>query len=168
MQQRRQARVQFIFFWYNMLAQIAGHSSIPRIREHRLFSTEGRDYIRRLLDPTLINQVHNCRKIYRMSQSVFREFCHLLRREQVITDSANVSIEEKFTMFVLIVGQDQRYGVTRERFGQSAWTISTYFNEMLNAILRLKSLLIGKTPSSTPSAILEKDYLYPYFKVKLQ
>jgi hypothetical protein len=102
-----------------------------------------------------------------MSQDIFREFCHLLRREEVVTDGRNISIEEKFAMFILTIGQDQRYGVTQERFGRSAWTVSTYFNEILDGILRLQPLLIAKPPSSTSSVILEKDYLYPYFQVRL-
>jgi hypothetical protein len=135
------------------------------IQRDQFYSTEGREYVRRLLDPTLSNQRYNCRKIYRMRQPAFLAFCNLLRTEGVARDGNNISLEEKFAMFLVTIGQNQRYGVTRERFSRSAWTVSTYFNEILNGILKLNSTLIGKPPSSTPTDIRNNTNLFPYFKV---
>jgi hypothetical protein len=66
----------------------------------------GYDYVKRLLDSILRNQVYNCQKNYKMRQDIFKEFCYLQRREEVFRGSSNMTFEEKFVMFLLTIGQD--------------------------------------------------------------
>jgi hypothetical protein len=135
------------------------------VRRSPYLSLEGQDYIRRLLDPTLQDQAYNCRKIYRMSQSVFLQFTALLRREGVIHDSDSTSVEQKLGIFLVTVGQDQRYGVTCERFGRSAWSVSKFFNEVLDGIMKLGHILVAQPSIETHDDIKKNNHLYPYFKV---
>ena len=74
-------------------------------------------------------------------------------------------MEEQLAMFLVTVGQNQRYGVTKERFRRSAWTVSIYFNRMLDAILQLSDKLLVDLPSAVPSRIHNDPNVFPYFKV---
>jgi hypothetical protein len=165
-QQRREILATQLFSLYIIIGKVRSyltdHYNIPRNPFH---TQEGIDYVKRLLDSSLPDQVHNCRKIYRMDQEVFRNFCSLLRSSGHVKDSESTSVEGKFTMFLLTVGQDQRYGVTSERFRCSNWSVSVYFNEILEAIMRLSPTLLAKHTTTTPTRIRDDRNVYPYFKV---
>jgi putative lipase involved disintegration of autophagic bodies len=107
-QERLQTFAALLLQVYLIIGSIRNYLSdrynIPRNPFH---SPEGNDYVRRLLDSDLHDEVHNCRKIYRMDQHVFRSFCALLRSSGGVQDTSSISVETKFAMFVLTVGQDQ-------------------------------------------------------------
>ena len=151
----------------NTIFSIANGQLILRVPAERIYSREGQAYVRRLLDPTIPSQVYKCRKIYKMRQHVFQNFCNLLRMERLIRDTMNITVEEQLAMFLVTVGQNQRYGVTRERFHRSTWTVNIYFNKMLNAILQLSRSLLVNHSSTTHARIKNDPNVFPYFKVFL-
>ncbi|KAK1283956.1 hypothetical protein QJS10_CPB21g01045 [Acorus calamus] len=128
----------------------------------RIYGKEEQSYMRQLLNDSA--QQENCRKVYRMKQHVFLNFCNLLKSKGLLHDTRSISVEEQVAMFLLIVGQNQRYGVTQDRLRRCAWTVSTYFNQVLNAVISLGDDLWVKLESSTPSRIQNDPLMFPYFK----
>ncbi|KAG9443938.1 hypothetical protein H6P81_015278 [Aristolochia fimbriata] len=104
------------------------------------------------------------RRVYRMRPWVFNNLCKILRSKALLRDTRDISVEEQLAMFLIAVGQGQRYSETMERFDRSVWTVSTYFNRVLDAVLQLKNDFIQPPSTDVPSKILESNKYHPYFK----
>ncbi|KAL2476160.1 putative harbinger transposase-derived nuclease [Abeliophyllum distichum] len=66
--------------------------------------------------------------------------------------------------FLLTVGQNSRYCLTRKTFGRAHSTSSRNFNKVLKAFNTISSDMMVKPGSTVPSKIRESTRLYPYFK----
>lgn len=103
-EERRKRIVSTLLVISNTIFSIANGQLFVHVLVERVYSREGQAYVRRLFDPTIPSQVYNCRKIFRMRQNVFQNFCNLLRMEGLICDTMNITVEEQLAMFLVIVG----------------------------------------------------------------
>jgi hypothetical protein len=71
-------------------------------------------------------------------------------------------------MFLKIVGQYHTHSSVAIALWRSGWTVSTYFNVVLRAIVKLAPKLIYVRSTSThPKITKSPNIFYPYFEVTL-
>lgn len=107
------------------------------------------------------------REMLRMDKHVFHKFCDILRQRSLLRDTSGVMIEEQLTIFLNIIGHNERNRVIQERFQHSGETISRHFNNVLKAIKSLSREFLQPHDNTTSPEILSNKRLYPYFKVCL-
>ncbi|XP_066376703.1 protein ALP1-like [Miscanthus floridulus] len=101
----------------------------------------------------------------RMSRPVFYKLCARLRERGLLVDTLHVSVEEQLTMFLKIVGQCHTHSSVAIAMWRSGWTVSTYSNTVLCAIVKLAHELIYVRSISTHPKITERpNKFYPYFE----
>jgi len=104
----------------------------------------------------------------RMSRPVFYKLCARLRERGLLVDTLHVSVEEQLAMFLKIVGQYHTHSSVAIAMWRSGWTVSTYFNTVLRAIVKLAPKLIYVRSTSThPKITKSPNRFYPYFEVTL-
>ena len=109
-----------------------------------------------------------CMRELRMSRPVFYKLCARLRERGLIVDTLHVSVEEQLAMFLKIVGQYHTHSSVAIAMWRSGWTVSTYFNAVLRAIVKLAPELIYVRSTSThPKITKSPNRFYPYFEVTL-
>ncbi|XP_028793310.1 uncharacterized protein LOC114760549 [Neltuma alba] len=104
------------------------------------------------------------REMLRMDKHVFHKLCDILRQRSLLRDTAGVMIEEQLTIFLNIIGHNERNRVIQERFQHSGETISRHFNNVLKAIKSLSREFLQPHDTTTSSEILSSHRFYPYFK----
>ncbi|GAV72636.1 LOW QUALITY PROTEIN: DDE_4 domain-containing protein, partial [Cephalotus follicularis] len=75
-----------------------------------------------------------CIELMRMSREVYVRLCTQFRHKLWLHDSSHVSVEEKMTMFLTIIGNNERYVVIKRRFQHSSQT-NAYFHEVLATMM---------------------------------
>jgi hypothetical protein len=80
-------------------------------------------------------------------------------------DNINSSVEEQVSMFLHIVGQNQRFRVIQHTLRRSLETVSRYIAQALYAVGELRGELIRSNAEATNPKILGSQRWYPYFKV---
>src|SRR5690349_5838880 len=60
----------------------------------------------------------------RMQRETFSTIIHIMLEKGVLGPSRHVSVEEKFAIFLYVVGQNASNRQTQERFQRSGWTIT--------------------------------------------
>jgi len=90
-----------------------------------------------------------CMRELRMSRPVFYKLCARLRERGLLVDKLHVSVEEQLAMFLKIVGQYHTHSSVVIAMWRSGWTVSTYFNTVLRAIVKLAPELIYVRSTST-------------------
>ncbi|KAL3720411.1 hypothetical protein ACJRO7_005259 [Eucalyptus globulus] len=102
---------------------------------------------------------------FRMERHVFLNLCDLMRIRGWLKDSRYVRIDEQVGIFLSLVGHNNSTRDLCERFQRSRHTISTYFNLVLKAVLKLAKEII-KSPSFdvVPPKILMNPNHARYFK----
>ncbi|XP_060961641.1 protein ALP1-like [Cannabis sativa] len=106
-----------------------------------------------------------CYDLFRMDKDVFILFCGVLKEKNLLRNSRYLSVEEQVSMFLFVVGHNERHRVVAERFQHSTSTISEYFRKVLRAVCRLSKELI--TPPSfdvVPPEIRFNPKYYPFLK----
>lgn len=73
----------------------------------------------------------------RMNRRTFSKLCIMLRTTGRMKDSRNVSLEEQVAYFLNILAHHVKNRIIRDDFKRSGWTISMYFNKVLNGVMRL-------------------------------
>ena len=73
-------------------------------------------------------------------------------------------VDEQVAMFLHILGHHVKNIVIQFEFGRSGETINRYFKLVLNATIRLQSLLLKK-PEPIPED--SNDHLWQWFKVSI-
>ncbi|KAG9447057.1 hypothetical protein H6P81_013185 [Aristolochia fimbriata] len=124
-------------------------------------SIEGPLYMRRALS---VDHPKNFWSRYRMTPIAFMKLCKILRSKSLLKDTRAIPIEEQLGMFLLTIGQNQRYCVMQKRFRRSSWTISSHFNKVLDAIVMLNDEYMSSISTATPLNIQSSHRYYPYFK----
>ncbi|KAL5760693.1 hypothetical protein ACOSQ2_019531 [Xanthoceras sorbifolium] len=66
--------------------------------------------------------------------------------------------------FLLIVGQNARYCLSRKTFGRSHYTTSRSFNKILKALNAIAVDMMVKPGSKLPNKYRQNTRFYPYFK----
>lgn len=99
-----------------------------------------------------------------MRPQVFFELCRVLRSNNLLHETVNVSIKEQLLVFCHILGHNVRLRVIGSRFNRSTETIYRYFRIALQAILKLYKHVIRPPDGTTPSTISKSRRFYPYFK----
>ena len=80
-------------------------------------------------------------------------------------DSVNASVEEQVSMFLHVVGHNQRYRVVHQSFRRSIETMHRHFHQVLYAIGELRSEMIKPPGLEIHPKIFESQRWNPYFKV---
>lgn len=107
----------------------------------------------------------NCVNQIRMRPQVFFELCRVLRSNNFLHKTVNVSIKEQLLVFCHILGHNIRLRVIGSRFNKSTKTIHQYFRIVLQVILKLYKHVIRPPDGTTPPTISKSRRFYPYFKV---
>ncbi|XP_052619593.1 uncharacterized protein LOC128125970 [Lactuca sativa] len=76
-----------------------------------------------------------CVEVLRMSRDSFVRLCAHFRANYSLKDSKHVSVEEKMTMFFMMIGHNQRYVIIKRRFQHSKQTIHKFFYEVLDKMM---------------------------------
>ncbi|KAI3882808.1 hypothetical protein MKX03_020808, partial [Papaver bracteatum] len=116
------------------------------------------------VDEVLNGHDARCQDSFRMEKHVFLRLCDMLKEKELLRHSNGVRVEEKVTIFMLVVGHNERNRILQERFQHSGETISRHFNAMLDAIVSLADDFLLPAGHDTPTEILENPRFYPYFK----
>ncbi|RWR86423.1 putative nuclease HARBI1 [Cinnamomum micranthum f. kanehirae] len=100
----------------------------------------------------------------RMSIDCFMLLANELKRRKFMKDSRLVSVEEQLAIFLFTVGHSQRNRVMQNRLQHSGETISRYFNQTLDAVLKLSKYYLKPSNEDIPPEIANNPIFYPYFK----
>lgn len=121
----------------------------------------GREYIDENLATNHPRRVH---EVFRMSKVAFGALCEWAKQNELLKDTANVSVEEQFAILLHITGQKASNRATQEVFQHSGETISAYFHHVLNALCKLHKEVVLPPTGIMPQYISSNPKLYPYFK----
>ena len=102
-----------------------------------------------------------CYDSLHLTKRSFFDLCAVLRERCAMSDTLNVSVEEKVAMFLLIVGHGIKMRIIRSRYGWCLEPISRHFNEVLQGVLSLCHEFI-KLPD--PSVVEPEDYKWKWFQ----
>ena len=78
----------------------------------------------------------------RMSKHAFYELCNALRRNNLLSSSKNMSIQEQVLIFLEIDGFNERFRMIGSQFYKSIESIHRCFDTVLQAVLKLYTILI--------------------------
>jgi len=101
----------------------------------------------------------------RMSRAPFFALCNLFRQRGLVLDSVNASVEEQVSMFLHIVGHNQRFRVVHQSFRRSIETVHRHFHQVLYAVGELRSEMIKPPGLETHPKIFRSHKWNPYFNV---
>ncbi|KAL8515455.1 hypothetical protein ACS0TY_014230 [Phlomoides rotata] len=88
-----------------------------------------------------------CRDHIRMNSDCFNRLCHLLHNLGGLRPTRNVMISEQVVIFLTILSHHTKNRVVKHTFRRPGYTISKHFNNVLNILLRLYTvLLITRVP----------------------
>jgi hypothetical protein len=105
-----------------------------------------------------------CIAMLRMSRASFFSLCNLFRQRGLVLDSINSLVEEQVTMFLHVVGHNQRSRVVHQSFRISIEIASRHFHQVLYAIGELRDELIKPPTGSTHPKILGSHRWNPFFQ----
>ena len=101
----------------------------------------------------------------RMSRAPFFALCNMFRQRGLALDSINASVEEQVSMFLHVVGHNQRYRVVHKSFRRSIETMHCHFHQVLYAVGELRSEMTKPPGLETHPKIFGSHRWNPYFKV---
>ncbi|KAK6152272.1 hypothetical protein DH2020_014907 [Rehmannia glutinosa] len=84
----------------------------------------------------------DCIDQLRMDRNAFHRLCFLLENVGGLNRTRHVQITEQVAIFLSILAHHKKTRVVKFDFKRSSYTISTHFNLVLQALLRLHSLLL--------------------------
>jgi hypothetical protein len=88
-----------------------------------------------------------------MRRALFHALMKTFRDIRLLEDSIQTSLQEQFSMFLHIVGHNQRFRVIHGTFRRSMETASHYFKVMLYSIGDLRGDMIKPPSGHTPPKI---------------
>ena len=109
-----------------------------------------------------------CYDIFRMDKTIFRHLCNELKRLHLLEeDTGIVSVEEAVGIVLFIVGHNDDYRLTANRFQHSHETIQRRFWRALRAIHGLGCLIIRPDAdvAELPHSLRGNEKYYPWFEV---
>ncbi|XP_010044171.2 protein ALP1-like [Eucalyptus grandis] len=131
-------------------------------RHYRKHILKDRTFIRiqaRLdhLDRLIKSNDLNCVEQLRMDRRTFTLLCELARTIGGLKEDGLVTIEEQMAMFLHILAHHVKNRVIKFRFMRSGETISRYFNLVLNAVIRMHSVLLV-SPEPVPEEYADERW----------
>ncbi|KAH6771362.1 hypothetical protein C2S52_016165 [Perilla frutescens var. hirtella] len=94
------------------------------------------------------NLVHlddvTCLDHLRMNKNTFGHLCFLLENVGGLVPTLHVQLPEQVAMFLSILAHHTKNRIVKYNFKRSGYTISKHFNVVLNALLKLHSILLVK------------------------
>ncbi|KAL6569912.1 hypothetical protein OROMI_014426 [Orobanche minor] len=92
-----------------------------------------------------------CQDLMRLSREAYILLCQYFRQNNWVKDSKHVTVEEKMSMFLTILGHNERYRVIKRRFQHSSRTVHVYFHEVLQGMMEFAREIIVPTNSEETS-----------------
>jgi hypothetical protein len=122
----------------------------------------GNAYMKELLAPT--SNPTRVKEVLRMPRETFIELRDWMVENNYLCDERDVLVEEQLAMFLRIVGHRDSNRDVQEHFQRSGYTVSSYFNKVLLAMLQLyrKVVLLPKG-DRTPYEIARNPKFARYF-----
>jgi hypothetical protein len=133
----------------------------------RLPSTYRRLYRSANIRELLYGTADSCVSQLRMGPEVFLRLAQMMRDNQSLRDTKNVTVEEQLAFFLSVVGHNDRNRKIRTFFYRSTRTVSVYVRRVLRAINSLKHLFIKAPSMGVHPKIAANRNWYPYFKVSV-
>ncbi|KAL8464389.1 hypothetical protein ACS0TY_034062 [Phlomoides rotata] len=96
-----------------------------------------------------------------MNSDCFNRLCYLLKNLGGLRSTRNVSISEQVAIFLTILSHHTKNRAVKHTFTRSGYTISKHFNNVLNTLLKLYTVLLVK---HVPVHEDSTDYHWKYFK----
>ena len=109
----------------------------------------------------------HCVELLRMRRAPFFQLCDLFRSRGLLKDTIHCNIEEQVSMFLHIVGHNQRFSSIKLTYRRSTETTSRHFQEVLYAVGELRNEMILPPSSAVPIKIQNSHRWHPYFKVRV-
>lgn len=103
-----------------------------------------------------------CRDHLRMTRDCFNRLCFLLENVGGLSPTRHVTISEQVAVFLTVLSHHTKNRIIKASFKRSGYTVSKYFNCVLNTLLKLYTILLV-TPE--PVADDDTDSRWKYFKV---
>ncbi|XP_012839839.1 PREDICTED: putative nuclease HARBI1 [Erythranthe guttata] len=116
-------------------------SQYERIRYNRVSRVP--DQVRKLSRIIDINDI-SCINNLRMSRDAFGRLCHILENTGDLHCNRNISISEQVAMFLHILAHHTKNRIVGHEYERSGRTVSKYFNNVLNAVIKLHPLFLGR------------------------
>ncbi|KAG8367162.1 hypothetical protein BUALT_Bualt16G0043900 [Buddleja alternifolia] len=88
-------------------------------------------------DETCINNL-------RMSRNAFGRLCFILENVGGLSPTKNVLVSEQVAIFLSVLAHHMKNRIVKHHFKRSGYTISTHFNNVLTALLKLHTLFLVK------------------------
>ena len=85
-----------------------------------------------------------------MDRGCFRVLCSIVQEFGGLRDTRNMKVEEMVTIFLNILGHDQKDRVIHKKFQRSIETVSRSFHKVLTSVLKLWGFLLKK-PQPIPA-----------------
>ncbi|XP_020271667.1 uncharacterized protein LOC109846838 [Asparagus officinalis] len=116
-----------------------------------------------------ISRIYNgfsdsCVNYIRMRSGAFAKLASIMRNNNLLKDSRNITVEEQLIMTLNILGHKSKNRIVRSHFIRSGETVSRYFNKVLQAIICLRGRYMRQAPNDIPQEIINNPLYYPYFK----
>ena len=105
----------------------------------------------------------NC---FRMKRATFIRFCEDLKSQTNMKASRYLTVQEKVSIFSLIISHNESNSIVVEKFQHSCHTISLAFNLVLRKVCKFGVEIISLPNMGTvPMKIVSISKYYPFFKV---
>ncbi|KAL8510538.1 hypothetical protein ACS0TY_017384 [Phlomoides rotata] len=158
-----------LFMEVNTFVVLMSYGFLKFHRHSSRRSCLGHTYSLRSKVPHQIEKLHylvdhhneTCKDHLRMNTDSFNRPCYLLRNIGGLRDTRNVSISEQVAIFLTVLSHHTKNRVIKHSFKRSGFTISKYFNSVLDTLLKLHNVLLA-TPEPVPGD--NNDYRWKYFK----
>ena len=137
-----------IIYWYWM---ILASSKIERISDNTSVLT-GHAYTQELL----CGLNTQCLELMRLSREAYILLCNHFKQKNWLQDSRTISVEEKMTMFLTIIGHNERFRMVKRRFQHSTQTIHKCFHEVRRAMMKFAREIIVPTSAEATSNTSER------------
>lgn len=148
---------------FNFIFQLMYLSLLKRrtLRErYTILKLERTKYIYRLIHVGPSSCVENIR----MDRRSFYKMCFMLESRGYVQESRHVNIVEKVAMFLYILGNHTKMRGIHTHFQRSTQSITRFFHEVLNGVLRLQGDYFKKPEPIQNDAT---DRKWKHFKVYL-
>jgi hypothetical protein len=103
-----------------------------------------------------------------MRRATFYVLVKMIRERGMLQDSIHTSVKEQVSMFLHIVGHNQRFRVIHSSFKRYMDTFSRYFKQVLFAVGEHRGEMI-KPPLGRKPPKIENSYIWwPYFLLSIK
>ncbi|KAG8381029.1 hypothetical protein BUALT_Bualt06G0078200 [Buddleja alternifolia] len=130
-------------FYRAYRARVCQRSRVQRVR-HVTYSLKFKipKQIEHLQDLISYNN-QTCIDNFRMCRNAFARLCFLTEHVGGFVATKNVKINEQVAIFLIILSHHTKNRIVKCNFKRSGYTISKHFNKVLEAILKLRTLLLA-------------------------